>query len=68
MSEHLAEYVQGYVDALKDNGEWHEMTKAQQREVVSWALVYFDKIDYGITQARIAVLNLLNPNWVNELN
>lgn len=64
MSDHLTEYVQGYVDALKDKGEWQEMTTKEQREVVNWALVYFDKVDHGITRAQITALNILKPNWL----
>lgn len=55
--------LQGYVDALKDTGEWFEMTDAEHKTTLKNAAVYFDKIFYGITMARIATLNALNPGW-----
>lgn len=56
--DHLTDYIQGYVDGLKDAGEWHEMTKAQQKQAVLDALPYFDKIDYGFSYLRRTLLAL----------
>lgn len=53
----------GYVDALKDTGEWFDMTEKEQKQSLKNAAVYFDKIFHGILQAQIATLNILRPGW-----
>lgn len=59
--------LEGYVDALKDTGEWFDMTEKEQNQSLKNAAVYFDKIFHGIVESQITALNIINPNWKQEL-
>lgn len=44
--EFLQEFVTGYIDGLKDSGEWIEMTKEQKLEAGKEAIDYGEKMEF----------------------
>lgn len=44
--EFLQEFVNGYIDGLKDSGEWLEMTKEQKLEAGKEAIAYGEKMEF----------------------
>ena len=64
--KHLEGYIEGYTDALKDTGEWFEMTEREQKDTVKKALIYFEKIDYAYENLKVALLNHYCPQLLQE--
>lgn len=44
--EFLQEFVNGYIDGLKDSGEWLEMTKEQKLDAGKEAITYGEKMEF----------------------
>lgn len=42
----LEQFISGYIDALKDSGQWLEMTKDQKLEAGKEALEYGQKMEF----------------------
>ncbi len=42
----LEQFISGYIDSLKDSGQWLEMTKDQKLEAGKEALEYGQKMEF----------------------
>ncbi len=58
MSDFLQEFIDGYIDALKDSGEWQELTKDEKKHHGQIAIEEAKKYDFHFNMlVKIKSLN-----------